>query len=551
MSCPAKRKSPKSSAGIPRGSCKSPGFAVWASRKTKPATSTSPCTWTALIRGPEQTYPIRSKARPSSASAAAHSLGNRSSRRRDLVLHARRLVIALGLFIIVTASAHGQTPVFIQDFVSSPEAGPSSIIAVACWNEGTTLHATPCVAQIGDGVSLELQNLAGWLEKLKTDKVISSGETGAALVAEQLPNLRLFIGEHLMRTLQPTQYVKDDPSWYPHDPEQSKVATGRSWLEFNLKREPVNKESRADWDQVLRTSGFTPKMPLAVGIYNANRNTAHVMALPVGAEEDDPQMEFHFRRIGWDGWTVFGLIVLGVAAIVFLYMSVRSGMVRDTTCPVREDGLPPFSLGRCQMAFWFFLVISAFYFLWVITGRGDTDTINSTVLSLIGISAGTALGSAILSKNEAATSAAGGVAPAQPAIVYPDAIKAAQAALALAKVDREKIIPGDAAALAANDLQITARTSEVARLKAALKRWRALHRSQLLLDLLSENDTSAGPDRVITFHRFQIVVWTLILGIVFVSEVLTKLAMPAFDSTLLVLMGISSGTYLGFRVSAK
>ena len=91
----------------------------------------------------------------------------------------------------------------------------------------------------------------------------------------------------------------------------------------------------------------------------------------------------------------------------------------------------------------------------------------------------------------------------------------------------------------------------MARLKRELKRWRSAHRTQLLLDLLSEQDTSGGEHRVITFHRFQIVVWTLILGVVFVSEVLTKLAMPAFDATLLVLMGISSGTYLGFRVSAK
>ena len=75
------------------------------------------------------------------------------------------------------------------------------------------------------------------------------------------------------------------------------------------------------------------------------------------------------------------------------------------------------------------------------------------------------------------------------------------------------------------------------------------NRSQLLLDLLSEGDASADQGRVITFHRFQIVVWTLILGVVFVSEVLTKLAMPVFDATLLTLMGISSGTYLGFKVS--
>jgi hypothetical protein len=449
--------------------------------------------------------------------------------------HARRMVITLGAIMILAASANGQAPVFIQDFVSNA-AGNAGIQVVTCMENGVAVRNKPCEARIGDGVSLEIRNLAGWLEKLKADKVITSAESGDELVVEQLPNLRLFIGEHLMRTLQPTQYVKDSPDWYPLDSER-KAALARSWLEFNLKREAANKESRADWDQVLRTSGVSPQMPLAVGIYNANRNTAHVLALPAGAVATGPEREFKLLRIAWDGWTIAGMILLGLAAAIFFYMSIHTGMVRDSTCPVREDGLPPYSLGRCQMAFWFFLVISAFYFLWVITGRGDTDTINSTVLSLIGISAGTALGSAIVSKNEAATSAAVGNPP-RPVFIYPDAIKAAQAALDQAKKNN------DAA-------QVQAQTTEVARLKRELKRWRSAHRTQLLLDLLSEQDSSAGENRVITFHRFQIVVWTLILGVVFVSEVLTKLAMPAFDSTLLVLMGISSGTYLGFRVSAK
>ena len=53
---------------------------------------------------------------------------------------------------------------------------------------------------------------------------------------------------------------------------------------------------------------------------------------------------------------------------------------------------------------------------------------------------------------------------------------------------------------------------------------------------------------MITFHRFQIVVWTLVLGMVFVSNVLNDLVMPTFDASVLVLMGISSGTYLGFKL---
>src|SRR5207248_10979345 len=46
------------------------------------------------------------------------------------------------------------------------------------------------------------------------------------------------------------------------------------------------------------------------------------------------------------------------------------------------------------MAFWFFLVIASYFFLWIVTG--DMDTLNTSVLGLIGIRAGTALGSAFV-----------------------------------------------------------------------------------------------------------------------------------------------------------
>jgi len=46
-------------------------------------------------------------------------------------------------------------------------------------------------------------------------------------------------------------------------------------------------------------------------------------------------------------------------------------------------------------------------------------------------------------------------------------------------------------------------------------------------------------------------VWTLVLGVIFVGSVYKNLEMPEFSATLLGLMGISSGTYLGFKVPEK
>jgi hypothetical protein len=39
----------------------------------------------------------------------------------------------------------------------------------------------------------------------------------------------------------------------------------------------------------------------------------------------------------------------------------------------------------------------------------------------------------------------------------------------------------------------------------------------------------------------------MVLGIMLVVAVVTSLTMPAFNSTLVTLMGISSGTYVGFK----
>ena len=61
-----------------------------------------------------------------------------------------------------------------------------------------------------------------------------------------------------------------------------------------------------------------------------------------------------------------------------------------------------------------------------------------------------------------------------------------------------------------------------------------------LVDILSTGGEVSLP-------RFQMVAWTIVLGIVFLHTVFTTLNMPEFDATLLGLMGLSSGTYVGFK----
>ena len=56
---------------------------------------------------------------------------------------------------------------------------------------------------------------------------------------------------------------------------------------------------------------------------------------------------------------------------------------------------------------------------------------------------------------------------------------------------------------------------------------------------------------VVALDRLQVVVWTLVLGGIFLTSVLWDLTMPEFSATMLALMGISSGTYIGFKLPMR
>lgn len=62
-----------------------------------------------------------------------------------------------------------------------------------------------------------------------------------------------------------------------------------------------------------------------------------------------------------------------------------------------------------------------------------------------------------------------------------------------------------------------------------------------LADILSDADGLA-------IHRVQAAAWTVVLGVIFCVTVYRTLFMPQFSFTLIALMGISAGTYVGFKL---
>jgi hypothetical protein len=55
----------------------------------------------------------------------------------------------------------------------------------------------------------------------------------------------------------------------------------------------------------------------------------------------------------------------------------------------------------------------------------------------------------------------------------------------------------------------------------------------------------------LALHRLQIAVWTAILGAVFFAQLYSTFRLPTFDSNLLILLGISGVTYVGFKFNEK
>ena len=151
-----------------------------------------------------------------------------------------------------------------------------------------------------------------------------------------------------------------------------------------------------------------------------------------------------------------------------------------------------FSLAKVQLALWFFVIFGAFIIIWLSTG--NYDTINSSIVAVLGISAGTALGdSYIKSRLESRHRTPLRDGP-------PEKKELIESTPSLATHDPD-----------AHPLP-----------------------KHLIRDLVSDSDGYS-------IYRFQIIAWTVILIAIFISSVYYNLTMPEFRPDLLYLLGLHFG----------
>lgn len=381
-----------------------------------------------------------------------------------------------------------------------------------------------CIMRRGDAVTVYVNHLNSWLN----DPLLKEHFPKNA----KIDDLVLFLDDVPLKGVHPEQSFAVPPDGDDEDTPQV------HYLRFTLRRTETSKEA---WAQILSHPQFSRRIKVSVGFENGTEMTTFVLPNAKSSENDCvfiviPPLSF------WLGV----VIILGALAI-FIHLARWTDIVRETDSPLRPDKRFPYSLSRMQMAFWFFLVIGAFFFLWVIIG--DTDTLNPSVLGLIGISAGTALGAAFANSAKPPAADADSDLPAvnlsQPRpkirIEIGRLIAAAKEELKAIETERAKIDPGALEKLAANADAQAKKTQHITDLQRQLDYFQWPAWKGLMYDLLAENN-------VVAFHRFQIFVWTIVLGIMFVANVYNELAMPQFSATLLGLLGISAGTYVGFKI---
>jgi hypothetical protein len=163
------------------------------------------------------------------------------------------------------------------------------------------------------------------------------------------------------------------------------LRTGK--LQFHLRMTP---ESRASWNNVLSPPTFARPVRFSVGL-ELQDPFETLLTL-----EQNPAtltvIEF--------GWALLALGIGASFAFCFFWLAITTPILMERASSRGDVTVLRYSLAKVQLAVWFFIVFGAFITIWLATG--NYDTINSSIVATLGISAGTAIGdSYIKSRREA------------------------------------------------------------------------------------------------------------------------------------------------------
>jgi hypothetical protein len=288
----------------------------------------------------------------------------------------------------------------------------------------------------------------------------------------------------------------------------------------------VTDESRASWIPILGAPCCSARdIKVSVGIEDQ-------YPLRPATGKTLPELKLDIIGNRWFAiWTIIFVVLVGV----FFWCARHTNIIRDgNPATAAADASGTYSLSKSQGALWLFVILAAYLLIGMVTGD-FSNSINSTALILLGIGAGTVVGSAVIDASKETQDA-----PKTKSDIVTTKASLTQIDQDMAAIDSQlKAIPSPPNM---NDLKQQRDMKESER-QQTLSEYRKLTRQseRFLTDILSDANG-------VSFHRFQMAAWTLVLGLVFIKGVYENLAMPEFNTTLMGLLGLSAGTYLGLKI---
>ncbi|KRB98740.1 hypothetical protein ASE11_10345 [Hydrogenophaga sp. Root209] len=251
------------------------------------------------------------------------------------------------------------------------------------------------------------------------------------------------------------------------------VDLGQSRLQFHLR---ITQQNRDTWTHLLSPLTFQRAVRFSVGLEQVD---------PFATDLTLTSRRALLTVINWR-WLLAAVLIVAVFSMAFCALAMHTTLLMER-CKLLDETLSHrFSLAKVQLALWFFVIFGAFLVIWLATG--NFDTLNSSILSTLSISAGTALGDTFVKAAGPSTATS--------------APQATQTDIFLAP------------------------------------RWTA---RRFMRELVSD-------DEGCSIARFQMLAWTVALVIVFLADVFDDLQMPVFGPELLYLLGLSTGTYVAHRL---
>lgn len=416
----------------------------------------------------------------------------RISRHSRLVKIPPGWLLALSVALLMALNASGNAA--SNGDTPAPSPSPTSNLTVIYVR---TYTERPGEAGMGDRISIGVKGLSD------------------AIQADQIKpkELVLYLDGRALKGVQPESISRDE-------------------LVFKLQRTPESKDA---WNALLGRPRLNSRRPVLVSV-----GMPDDQPIKAASEADQRFNLIVYRRL----WAVISLIGL-IAIAVLLWRYGRKDLFRDSSPPKPEAGKSkPYSLAKVQVAWWFFLVVGSFLGIYLITGE---FTMSEQALILMGIGTGTALGAAMIDANKRSSS---------DSELYTLQPEKSKLEAEVTELESNVNTLGSQANLSAEEKE----TLKAAKVEMAEKKAKLEVTKKKIDDAIAAQSTPVSETFVkdlltdsngVSFHRFQMIVWTVVLGVLFLIGVYKDLAMPEFSTTMLALAGISAGTYLGFKIPEK